>query len=150
MSVEHRIGDLFTQTDLSAIAQGVNARGQMGKGIAPVFKRYWPQMYAEYRYLCLSGQLSVGGLHAWQTAKGNWIYNMCTQQNVGRDARLDAIESALSRTLAHATTHGVPSIGMPRIGAGIGGLRWEDVLATIKQAAVEHPVRVVIVSLPDA
>jgi O-acetyl-ADP-ribose deacetylase (regulator of RNase III) len=150
MSVEHRTGDLFAQTDLDAIAQGVNGRGQMGKGIAPIFKRYWPEMYAEYRYLCLSGQLSVGGLHAWQTAKGKWLYNMCTQQNIGRDARLDAVESSLIAVLAHATENGVSSVGLPRIGAGIGGLRWADVLAVIEQVAGDHPVRVVVVSLPDA
>lgn len=150
MSVEHRIGDLFEQTDLGAIGQGVNCKGQMGKGIAVLFKRWWPDMYAEYRYLCVAGQLRVGGLHAWQTPKGKWIYNLASQHNIGRDARLDAIESALGLALEHAIAHNVTSIGLPRIGSDIGGLRWLDVLAVIEKVAADSPVRVVMVSLPGA
>jgi O-acetyl-ADP-ribose deacetylase (regulator of RNase III) len=150
MTVEHRTGDLFAQTDLAAIGQGVNCKGQMGRGIAVMFKRYWPEMYSEYRYLCISGKLRVGGLHAWQTAKGNWIYNLASQHNIGRDARLDAIESALTLALEHATRHGVPSVGLPRIGSDIGGLNWSDVLTVIEKVADDSPVRVVCVSLPGA
>lgn len=152
MTVEHRTGDLFQQTDLAAIGQGVNCRGQMGKGIAVQFKRIWGPagMYAEYRYLCMSGQLTVGGLHAWQAPSGVWIYNLASQHNIGRDARLDAIEAALTLALEHAVAHKVPSIGLPRIGSDIGGLNWGDVLAAIEGVAGNHPVRLVCVSLPGA
>lgn len=150
MTIEHRVGDLFAQTDLAAIAQGVNAQGVMGSGIAPMFKHYWPLMYEEYRDLCHSGQLKVGGLHVWQAPSGVWIYNLCSQHRTGRDARLDAIETSLTLALEHATRHRVPSIGLPRIGAGIGGLLWPDVLAVITRVAGDHPVRVVVVSLPNA
>lgn len=150
MTVEHRTGDLFQQTDLAAIGQGVNCKGQMGKGIAVQFKQWWPQMYSEYRYLCISGRLRVGGLHAWQTPKGNWIYNLASQHNIGPDARLDAIESALALAVEHANRHDVPSIGLPRIGSDIGGLNWADVLTVIETVAADSPVRVVCVSLPGA
>lgn len=152
MTVEHRVGDLFQQTDLSAIGQGVNCIGEMGSGIAPIFRRIWgPEgMFDEYRDLCLSGGLRVGGLHAWQARSGVWIYNMASQHDKGKDARYDAIESSLTLALEHAGRHGVPSIGLPRIGAGIGGLRWDEVLAVIEKVATDSPVRVVCVSLPGA
>lgn len=152
MSVEHRVGDLFEQTDLSAIGQGVNCIGEMGSGIAPHFKRIWGSegMFDEYRQLCLSGQLSVGGLHAWQARSGVWIYNCASQHNKGKDARYEAIESSVALALEHAESHGVPSIGFPRIGAGIGGLKWPEVLASIEKVATDSPVRVVLVSQPGA
>ena len=150
MSVEYRVGDLFAQTDLAAIGQGVNVAGVMGSGIAPVFKRYWPAMYAEYRALCHSGELMLGGVHAWQAESGVWIYNLASQRATGADARLDAIATSLTTALAHATVHDVPSIGLPRIGAGIGGLAWPDVRTVIEQVAHLHSVRVVVVSLPGA
>lgn len=150
MSVEHRTGDLFQQTDLAAIGQGVNCKGQMGRGIAVRFKQIWSDNYSEYRYLCMSGRLRVGGLHAWQAPSGVWIYNLASQHNIGRDARLDAIESALTLALEHAVQHDVPSLGLPRIGSDIGGLNWADVLAVIEKVAGDHPVRVVCVSLPGA
>lgn len=150
MTVEHRTGDLFAQTDLPAIGQGVNTQGKMGSGIAPVFKRYWPDMYEEYRQRCLNGELTVGGLHTWQAPSGVWIYNLASQQQTGRDARLDAIESSLALAIAHAHAHEVTAIGVPRIGAGIGGLRWDDVLGVIHSLADNDPVRIVCVSLPNA
>lgn len=150
VSIEDRTGDLFAQTDLRAIAQGVNAQGVMGSGIAPIFRKHWPLMYAEYRHLCQTDQLAVGDLHAWQTVKGNWIYNLVSQHYTGKDARLNAIEASLTKALAHAVDHEVPSIGIPRIGAGIGGLTWPDVRAVLHRVAADHPVRLVIVSLPDA
>jgi O-acetyl-ADP-ribose deacetylase (regulator of RNase III) len=35
----------------------------------------------------------------------------------------------------HALRNGVKRIGMPRIGCGIGGLRWEDVRPLVERAA---------------
>lgn len=148
MVLEHRTGDLFAQTDLDAIGHGCNTMGKMGGGIAVLFRRYYPDMFTEYRRLCLSGDLSVGGMFAWETAKGKWIYNLASQQRTGRDARIEAIEASLDLALVHATEHGVTSIGLPRIGAGIGGLRWPDVQAAITEVAAPSPVRVVLVSQP--
>lgn len=150
MSVEHRVGDLFAQTDLAAIGQGVNVKAKMGSGIAPIFKRYWPSMFSEYKTLCESGRFTVGDVHAWQAPSGVWIYNLASQHYPGKDARLDAIATALPKMLAHMEAHDVRSVGLPRIGAGIGGLRWADVLEVIHRAADPSPLRVVVVSLPGA
>lgn len=150
MSVEERTGNLFEQTDLAAIAQGVNLRGVMGSGIAPQFKRIWRPMFDEYVEWCRDGRLQLGGVHPWRAPSGVWIYNLGTQVNTGRDARLPAIVDATQTMLNHAATHGVASIGVPRIGSGIGGLRWQDVKPAITSVAHDHSVRVVLVSLPNA
>lgn len=150
MSVEHRVGDLFEQTDLDAVAQGVNCVSKMGSGIAPVFKRYWPSMFNQYKTLCESGQFVVGDVHAWQAPSGVWVYNLATQHFTGKDARLDAIETALPKMLAHMAANGVASVGLPRIGAGIGGLDWADVQEVVHRVADASPLRVVLVSLPGA
>lgn len=150
MTVQHRTGDLFAQTDLAAIGHGCNCVGKWGSGIAPIFKRIWPDAYRAYRKACLSGVLTVGGMYPWQAPSGVWIYCLASQDRPGADARLDAIASSLRLALDHAHTHHVASIGLPRIGAGIGGLRWDDVLSTITDVAADDPVRVVLVSLPNA
>ena len=53
----------------------------------------------------------------------------------GADARLDAIDSSVRAAIEHARTHDVPTIYLPRIGAGIGGLDWSDVHATLDAVA---------------
>lgn len=148
--VEHRTGDLFGQPDLPALAQGVNCLGRMGAGIAVVFRRTWTDMFMDYSRACETGALRVGGLHVWRDpVTGTWIYNLASQHYTGRDARLDAIESSLTAAVAHAEANEVTAIGFPRIGAGIGGLDWGDVLEVFEKVAVTTTVRLVVVSLPD-
>jgi len=38
-----------------------------------------------------------------------------------------------------AERSGVNSIAMPKIGAGLGGLKWEDVKAVIEKVSSTHP-----------
>lgn len=149
-TVEHRTGDLFAQPDLQALAQGVNCQGAMGSGIAPIFRRRDEDMYEDYRAMCWHGELRPGGLHAWRSADGTWIYNMASQDRTGADARLDAIEESLTAAVNHAEANGVSAIGLPRIGAGIGGLEWADVLEVFEKVAATTTVRLVVVSLPGA
>lgn len=164
--VSYVTGDLFAARKfVDAIAHGVNCRGVMGKGIAPLFKQRYPQMYDVYRQACLAEagdgtpSLSVGGFLPWQAEPvtpgkdGLWIYNLATQDRPGRDARLDAIASSLTLALDHAAAHGVTSIAMPRLGAGIGGLGWTQVRQVIEETVNQRDdtaVRVVVVSLPGA
>lgn len=163
MPTEHRIGDLFAQPDLdpatSALAQGVNCIGVMGAGIAPVFKRIFGEdMFEDYRTSCRSGALTVGGLHVWRSPDATlpWLYNLASQHDKGRDARLDAIESSLTAAIDHAEESGVSSgvwisaIALPRVGAGIGGLAWPDVKDIYDRLGSRTDVRLISVSLPNA
>jgi O-acetyl-ADP-ribose deacetylase (regulator of RNase III) len=138
-------GDLFTSTT-PALGQGVNVKGLMGSGIAPLFKRRWPAMYAEYRALCLSGQLLAGGLHAWH---GDiTIYNIASQDNIGRSSRLEWLESSLELALVDADFRGYDRIAIPQIGCGIGGLLRADVRPIVEAAAARHLADIEVWTLP--
>ena len=53
--------------------------------------------------------------------------------------------------IVHAREHGVPRIYLPRIGAGIGGLRWEDVRETLDTVAADNAgTDLVVVTVPPA
>lgn len=144
-NVEYRTGDLLAQP-LPAYAHGVNCAGLMGAGIAALFRHRWPAMYTEYRTRC-QGRLCLGDIHAWTAPDGTVVYNLATQPRPGACASLDAIRGAVTSCLADAGRRGLAAVGMPRIGAGIGGLAWPDVDAVIRQVAC-GPVRLVVVSLP--
>ncbi|WP_414170827.1 macro domain-containing protein [Streptoverticillium reticulum] len=49
-------------------------------------------------------------------------------------AELTAVVSSVKLMLTHAAEHGVRSIAIPRIAAGLGGLEWRDVEAVIAPA----------------
>ena len=132
--IVERAGDLFTSECL-ALGHGVNTLGSMGAGIAVEFRRRWPAMYDAYRAECRSGRLQPGGIFVWQAAD-RLIVNLATQRGVGRGAaRLEWVRQA-----ARATAQlSVAGLALPRIGAGLGGLRWADVRAILDEELAPLP-----------
>lgn len=136
MSFKEESGNLFETVGLDALAQGVNCCGVMGAGIAAKFKSYWPEMFDDYRRACRTGELQPGGLHTWQGREdGHRIYNLATQPRPGRCAHVRFVELALMKMAAHAIENNVRSIGLPRLGCGIGGLNWRDVRPIVERCA---------------
>jgi O-acetyl-ADP-ribose deacetylase (regulator of RNase III) len=138
-------GDLF-ELSLPAVGHGCNCVGAMGAGIAKEFRRRFPQMYSEYRQLCKSGQFQLGDIFVWQ-ADGLLIYNLATQPVPRPSATLEAINASVRAALADAEQRSVPRLGIPRIGAGLGGLAWQDVAAVLDAAAADSAVDLLVVSL---
>lgn len=151
MTIEVRSGDLFEQTDVHALGHGVNCRGVMGAGIAKQFANRYPEMVHAYRNRCHNGTLAIGGVYAhpldmYDSTTLSWIYNMATQDALGRNATYWALDHAVDAMLDHMSAHRVQSVAIPKIGAGIGGLDWHQVhdrLNTKLTRTREHMVLVV-------
>ena len=150
MSLIDVTGDLFA-LELPAIGQGCNVFGKMGHGIAFEFRRRWPAMYAEYAALCAAGDYALGDIHVWEAPGGQVLFNLATQNRPGKDARLTAVDESVRAALVECEARGIKQLGLPRVGAGIGGLDWTDVHEALEAAADDHPaVEIVVVSLPGA
>lgn len=132
MTLIIRRGDLFS-SDLP-LGQGVNTHGVMGSGIAVEFRRRFPLMYEDYREACLSGILEPGSFHRF-VEKGTTIYNISSQKSPGANATLDYLDLGLRDALDEIQDRDERGIALPRIGCGIGGLNWDDVLPLISDAA---------------
>lgn len=151
MALTLKTGSLFDST-ADAYAHGVNTEGLMGAGIAVLFKKAYPDMYASYKQLCKDGILEAGEIFAWDrlgavpirtpVPNPRWIYNIASQDKPGANARLEWFETGLTRMLKHAKANGVKSIAMPRIGCGIGGLEWEDVLDILEHYSSKVDVEI--------
>jgi O-acetyl-ADP-ribose deacetylase (regulator of RNase III) len=143
MSYRETTGDLF-DLGLPAICHGCNCRGSMSGGIAVDFRARWPEMYEEYRRRCERREFQLGGFFRWD-ADDVVVYNLATQQTGGADARIDAVESSVRGALADAESLGLTALGVPKLGAGIGGLAWPDVQAVLRQAGEASSVELVAV-----
>jgi O-acetyl-ADP-ribose deacetylase (regulator of RNase III) len=141
-------GDLF-DADLPAVGHGCNCAGAMGAGIAVVFRKRYPDMYREYRQRCADGRFRLGEVFVWETPD-LVVYNLATQPVPGPSATLDAIDTSVRAALADAQQRELPRLGIPRIGAGLGGLQWTDVAEVLTRASADSVVDLVVVSLPDA
>lgn len=148
MPVEYREGDLFDQPDVTAIGHGVNTVGVMGAGIAVLFRRKYPEMYRQYVLWCDTGALQPGGCMPWE-ADGRFIFNIASQKEPGSNATVQWLASGLTTAIAQARTIGLSKLAIPRIGAGIGGLTWDQVKQVCETLTPEG-FTLVVVSLPGA
>jgi O-acetyl-ADP-ribose deacetylase (regulator of RNase III) len=136
--IHYASGDLFADpARFAALAHGCNCQGTMGAGIAVAFRKRYPAMFAEYQRRCraVPRLLNPGEVFFWREDGLPAVFNLATQDGNRRgDARLDAVATCLSRMRQLADTERLTTVGMPRVGAGLGGLRWEDVKAEIGRA----------------
>jgi O-acetyl-ADP-ribose deacetylase (regulator of RNase III) len=142
-------GDLF-DLGLPAIGHGCNTAGVMGAGIALQFRRRWPEMFKGYKAYCDLGAAVPGSFYSYATDQGMLIYNMFTQGQPGADAKLIHVYAAVQKAMVDCYDHGIMTLGVPRIGAGIGGLKWDDVRDFFAALAMTSPpgFQLVAVSLP--
>ncbi len=131
-------GNLFDM-GLPALGHGCNCTGAMGAGIALQFRKRWPEMYEEYRQFCGEGTALPGDVYPYEAEDGLLIFNMLTQPVPGPTATLDHIESALRRSIDMCVEEGIKELGIPRVGAGLGGLKWSIVRERLEEIIADYP-----------
>jgi len=144
---ELREGDLFADEAIPALAHGCNCTGSMGRGIAVEFRTRWPEMYDAYRVECNEGRFRPGRVFVWE-APGKTIFNLGTQPVPGPSARPEYIEAAVREAVRAAETKAISVIGLPRIGAGLGGLSWDTVRHVLESVANKTHVLLAVYELP--
>jgi O-acetyl-ADP-ribose deacetylase (regulator of RNase III) len=135
-------GDLF-RANLPALAHGCNCAGAMGKGIAVEFRSRFPARYAEYKQRCATKRFTPGDVFAWKEGDVT-IYNLGTQKTWRTPATLSAIEASVTEMVRLADAAGITRVGLPRIGAGLGGLAWTDVRAFLATVGASASVELVV------
>lgn len=131
-------GNIFNLQGIKNYAHGCNCAGAMGKGIAVQFKEKFPKMYIEYKRLCKEGLFSLGDVFTYKYDNGT-VFNLGTQATWKTKAEINAVENAFIKMLVYASQHNVAKIALPKIGAGLGGLNWNDVKAVIDRVAKDYP-----------
>jgi O-acetyl-ADP-ribose deacetylase (regulator of RNase III) len=139
LPLEQRQGDLFADKTISALAHGCNCAGSMGRGIAVEFRKRWPAMYDAYRAECKAGRFRPGTVFVWD-GPDTTIFNLATQPFPGPSARPDFIHDSLKEAARIAESRSISLMGMPRIGAGYGGLEWAEVKRILDAVGTETEV----------
>ncbi|NBB80630.1 MAG: Appr-1-p processing protein [Verrucomicrobia bacterium] len=124
--IQVRIGDLFS-SELQTLVNTVNCVGIMGKGIAAIFKKRYPDMFEDYKLRCEREQVRLGEPYLYTDLAGASILNFPTKRHWRASTRLADIEVGLDYFLQHYKTWGIQSIAFPPLGCGNGGLQWGTV-----------------------
>lgn len=123
----HYVKDDVTDAPQQLIVHGVNCAGKFGSGVAGAIKNKYP--YVRDQYLSLDHHV-LGTCQFVEHNSRVWV-NAHTQQNYGYDggqyADLQAIANCLAEIADYMRDNGYQSIAMPKIGCGLGGLKWDAV-----------------------
>jgi len=132
--------DLFDKGEFEIIGHGANCQGIMEAGIALQIKERYPDAYYADRYCELGPTEKLGN---YSCSDDETIFNFYTQYNLGNCAEYIWLKSALKKFAIDYYGNKL-SIGLPQIGCGIGGLKWELVSTIIKKELKDFDVTVVI------
>jgi O-acetyl-ADP-ribose deacetylase (regulator of RNase III) len=122
--------------DVDAVVNPVNCAGVMGKGLALAVKKKYPAVFREYVRACRAGEVVPGRMHVAETGAPlgpRYVVNFPTKRHFRDASRIDDIALGLDDLVAQLLARGIPSIAVPALGCGLGGLDWADVRPLIEQ-----------------
>ena len=146
--------DMLESTEQGLVIP-VNCVGVMGAGLALAFKQRYPQGYSSYVAHCDSGELSLGRVTTAVLNAGppeTLAFFVPTKDHWRNPSSLDIIGASLEALrvvlVARAAEHGpLESLAIPKLGCGLGQLKWHDVwprifafLDLIDASIVKHAV----------
>ncbi|MGB3453758.1 MAG: macro domain-containing protein [Moheibacter sp.] len=125
------------ESDAQALVNTVNTVGVMGKGIALQFKNAFPENYKTYREAYRNKELRIGKLLI-ATDKNlisgeKIIINFPTKTDWRKPSEYSYIEDGLVELRKFILEKDIESVALPALGAGNGGLVWENVKTLIEK-----------------
>ena len=132
----------YTRGDITlepSFANPVNVVGVMGRGLAHTVAQRWPGCVTSYKKACRERTLRPGTVLAWRKADG-WIFQTPTKRHWSQPSTYELVEASMKALVAEAERLGVARVGIPRLGCGLGGLKWPHVRQMITAAANQSPV----------
>jgi O-acetyl-ADP-ribose deacetylase (regulator of RNase III) len=145
--IEYKTGDILAE-DVEALVNTVNCVGFMGRGIALQFKRAWPDNFKAYAAACRRHEVQPGRMFVFDTERltnPRFIINFPTKRHWRGKSRIEDISSGLEALVAELRGRAIRSIAVSPLGAGLGGLDWQEVRPLIERELSNLPgVRVVV------
>ena len=135
------IGDLF-ESRAQTLVNTVNCVGVMGKGIAELFKRRFPEMFKDYKRRSDRKTVRLGEPYLYRDCTGVQIVNFPTKDHWRSPSRLEDVERGLDYLAKHVADWNITSLALPPLGCGNGGLEWSEVGPLIYRKLHELPIDV--------
>lgn len=140
MPLIYKTGNIFT-SDAPIIVVAVNCVGVCGAGQAKEWKERDPYAAKSYARLCQYGMFEPGKIVVFsgQDYEGYWIAAP-TKDHWKDPSKIEwveicitGIEQSVRWSIQHSIPCELPAIALPRLGCGLGGLKWEDVKPLVEK-----------------
>lgn len=140
MTITYKQGCLiegFKGGEVGAIAHQANCMCTMGSGIAKALREAFPDLYEADLHTEKGSTEKLGSL-SWTINEHGMLFNLYGQFNYGQEpgvvyTDLKALENSIEIMKLFLDSARVTKVGLPKIGAGLGGAKWEDVEAIIER-----------------
>ncbi len=134
--------------DVKYIVNPVNCQGVMGAGLAKALKDVYKNFKA-YDAACGSKQLKPGEFVIDQFLFSPTVIHLATKDHWKDPSEILWIEKGIDNLKAFLDTNydtffGELTVALPKIGCGLGGLKWIDVSPIIEDAFHDVPYKVVV------
>jgi O-acetyl-ADP-ribose deacetylase (regulator of RNase III) len=135
------------ESEAEVLVNTVNTVGVMGKGIALMFKERFPENFRLYAAACKAKEVNTGKMFITEVSEFHgprWIVNFPTKQHWRAPSQLGWVEEGLKDLRKFLLSHHVSSIAIPPLGAGNGGLEWQQVKPVIEEALADLDVDILV------
>lgn len=132
-------GNIFDD-DAEAIVNPVNCVGVMGKGLALEFKKRFPENFKSYKQQCSQKLLKPGKVYITEEQfddSKKYVINFPTKMHWRGKSKLEYVLSGLADLVTQCKKLAIKSVAIPALGAGLGGLKWEEVKKVIVDELTE-------------
>ena len=140
---------LFRSHEGPAIAHGISPNDPFDQGLARALRERWPVMHKDYRHFAHQTHPQPGTLWEWG-GFGMRIINLLTQHGsfeygapCGR-ASLANVEHCLKALKQRLVEDHTPSLALPRLATGVGGLDWGEVRPLIEKHLSDLPIPIYV------
>jgi len=145
--IQYIKGNVF-DTDCDIIAHGCNCRGGYGKGVARAMSKIHPAAKNAYLTKHRAEGWKLGDVQ-FVESHGKIIANCATQKNFWSKGKKDvlvsywAVRSCMDKLFNYAYKNNL-TVAMPKIGSGLAGGDWEQIVKSIDRAANGQTVKVYV------
>jgi O-acetyl-ADP-ribose deacetylase (regulator of RNase III) len=148
--LQYRTGNLL-EASVEALVNTGNEVGVMGKGIALMFRKRFPDNARLYMEAGKAGQARVGRMLVTPAGElfPQWIIHFPTKKHWRNPSRIEWVREGLADLVRVVREHGIRSIALPPLGCGNGGPDWQHVRPMIESAFADLPDVEVIVYKPS-
>ena len=136
------IKDDITNVTIGIIAHGVNRRVTMGSGVAKALYEKWQIVKTQYMTM-KSPVPTLGSIDIVNINDDLMVINCYTQEFYGYQgvyANIDSVVESMERCCLIAINNGLDCVNIPKIGAGLGGLNWDDIEPRLCKLEEKHKV----------
>ena len=126
----------------NSIGHCISADARMSKGFAD----FLSHRILGLRSACRRARLFMGQVYPfWDSTGKRYIYNLVTKERFRDKPNLSTLSKTLKAMKIHASTNGVSTIAIPKLGCGLDQMNWQEVVKLLRDIFAYADVQQIVV-----